>query len=170
MVAKSRRNNAMRKGLKIVLLISLMVVVAATVVLLVVVDREKEVLTAQEFYNEMDDEGYEMVDVTAQYAIHGIDKAYLAVEEDNAYQIEFYELSSVSKAESMFESNKDYFKDRAGSKRVTSSYGFGNYDIYSLTSNGDFMYLCRIDNTLLYIDVEDIYKDEVKEIIDELDY
>ena len=25
------------------------------------------------------------------------------------------------------------------------------------------MYLCRIDNTLLYIDVEDTYKDEVKE-------
>ena len=160
----------MRKGLKIVLLISLMLVVAAAVVLLVVVDREKEVLTAQEFYNEMDDEGYEMVDVTVQYAIHGIDKAYLAVEEGNAYQIEFYELASVSKAESMFKINKEYFMDQAGSKRVTSSYGFGNYNVYSLTSNGSFMYLCRVDNTLLYIDVDDSYKKEVQEIIDELGY
>lgn len=160
----------MKKGLKIVLLISLVLVIAAVVVFFVVIDKEKEYMSAKEFYDEMEDEGYVMVDITAQYAAYGIDEAYLAVKPNQEYQIEFYELSSVSKAESMFESNKDYFKDRAGSKRVTSSYGFGNYDIYSLTSNGDFMYLCRIDNTLLYIDVDDSYKKEVKEIIDELDY
>lgn len=160
----------MKKGLKIVLLISLVLVIAAVVVFFVVIDKEKEYMSAKEFYDEMEDEGYVMVDITAQYAAYGIDEAYLAVKPNQEYQIEFYELSSVSKAESMFESNKDYFKERAGSKRVTSSYGFGNYDIYSLTSNGDFMYLCRIDNTLLYIDVDDSYKNEVKEIIDELDY
>ena len=70
----------------------------------------------------------------------------------------------------MFESNKDYFKDREGSTRVTSSYSIGNYNLYSLTSNGDYMYLCRVDNTLLYIDVEDEYKDEVKDIVEELGY
>ncbi|MBE5954645.1 MAG: hypothetical protein E7257_10930 [Lachnospiraceae bacterium] len=160
----------MKKGLKIVLLISLVLLIAAVVVFFVVVDMEKKSITAGEFYDEMEEEGYVMVDVTSQYASYGIDEAYLAVKPNQEYQIEFYELSSVSKAESMFESNKDYFKDRAGSKRVTSSYGFGNYDIYSLTSNGDFMYLCRIDNTLLYIDVDDSYKKEVQEIIDELDY
>lgn len=160
----------MKKGLKIVLLISLVLVIAAVVVLFVVLDKEKASISAQQFYDEMEDEGYVMVDVTSQYASYGIDVAYLAVKPNQEYQIEFYELSSISKAENMFETNKDYFKDRAGSSRVTSSYGFGNYDIYSLTSNGDFMYLCRIDNTLLYIDVDDSYKDEVKEIIDELDY
>lgn len=160
----------MKKGLKIVILISLILIIAAVVVFFVVIDKEKESVSAKQFYDEMEDEGYVMVDITAQYAAYGIDEAYLAVKPNQEYQIEFYELSSISKAESMFESNKEYFKDRAGSKRVTSSYGFGNYDIYSLTSNGDFMYLCRIDNTLLYIDVEDTYKDEVKEIIDELDY
>ena len=160
----------MRKGLKIVLLITLLLVVAAAAVFFIVIDKEKESMTANEFCDELEDEGYVMVDVTSQYASYGIEEAYLAVKPNQEYQIEFYELSSVSKAENMFETNKEYFEDRAGSKRVTSSFGFGNYDTYSLTSNGDFMYLCRIDNTLLYIDVEDIYKDEVKEIIDELDY
>lgn len=160
----------MKKGLKIVLLISLVLVIAAVVVLFVVLDKEKAPMSAQEFYDEMEDEGYVMVDVTSQYASYGIDVAYLAVKPNQEYQIEFYELSSISKAENMFETNKEYFQDRAGSSRVTTSYGFGNYDIYSLKSNGDYMYLCRIDNTLLYIDVEDIYKDEVKEIVEELDY
>lgn len=127
-------------------------------------------MTANEFCDELEDEGYVMVDITDQYASYGIEEAYLAVKSNQEYQIEFYELSSEGKAISMFESNKEYFEGRAGSSRVTSSYGFGNYDIYSLKSNGDYMYLCRIDNTLLYIDVEDIYEDEVKEIIDELDY
>ena len=160
----------MKKGLKIVLLISLILVIAAAVVFFVVIDKEKESITAWEFYDEMEDEGYVLVDITEQYAAYGINEAYLAAKPDGSYQIEFYVLASESKAISMFESNKDYFQDRAGSKRVTSSYGFGNYDIYSLTSEGDFMYLCRIDNTLLYIDVDDSYKKEVKEIIDELDY
>ena len=96
------------------------------------------------------------MDVTSQYYSYGIDEAY--------------ELNSISKTENMFETNKDYFEGRAGSSRITSSYGLGDYDVYSLTSNGDYMYLCRIDNTLLYIDVDDRYKEEVKEIIDELDY
>lgn len=160
----------MKKGLKIVLLLSLVLVIAAAVVFFVVVDMEKEYMSAKQFYYEMEDEGYVMVDITAQYEAYGIDEAYLAVKPNQAYQIEFYELSSISKAESMFESNKDFFEDRAGSTRVRSSFGFSNYDTYSLTSNGDFMYLCRIDNTLLYIDVDDRYKEEVKEIIDELEY
>lgn len=160
----------MKKGLKIVLLIILLLVIAAAVVFLVVIDKEKESMTAGEFYDEMEDEGYVLVDVTSQYASYGIDEAYLAVEPNNEYQIEFYELSNESKAISMFESNKEYFEDRAGSTRSKTSYGIGNYDVYSLTSNGDFMYLCRVDNTLLYVDVDDRYKDEVREIIDELDY
>ncbi|MBE5932364.1 MAG: hypothetical protein E7263_02950 [Lachnospiraceae bacterium] len=160
----------MKKGLKIVLLICLVIVAAASVILLFVIDREKESMTANEFCDEMEDEGYILVDVTSQYEAYGIDEAYIAVEQNQEYQIEFYELPSVSRAENMFATNKQNFKDRAGSSRVTSSYGFGNYDVYSLQSNGDFMYLCRVDNTLLYIDVDDSYKNEVREIIDELDY
>ena len=160
----------MNKGLKIFIIVVSLLLVSAVVIVFLVLGKGKESITASEFYDEMNDEGLMVIDVTDQYASYGIDEAYIAVESNQEYQIEFYELSSVSKAENMIETNNEYFKDRAGSKRVTSSYGFGNYDIYSLTSNGDFMYLCRIDNTLLYIDVDDSYKDEVKEIIDELDY
>ncbi|MBQ8317784.1 MAG: hypothetical protein IJX85_05550 [Lachnospiraceae bacterium] len=162
----------MKRGTKIVLLISLilMIVAAVVVLVLVIAGEKKDFMTAREFYEEMEDEGYELVDVTSQYYSYGIDEAYVAVASNDRYQIEFYELNSISKAENMFETNKDYFEGRAGSSRITSSYGLGDYDVYSLTSNGDYMYLCRIDNTLLYIDVDDRYKEEVKEIIDELDY
>lgn len=144
--------------------------ILAVVLILRNFDKEKESITAREFASMMDDEDYEIVNVTSQYESYGIDEAYLAVESNQDYQMEFYELSSESKAKSMFESNKEYFEDRAGSSKITSSYSFGNYNVYSLTSNGDYMYICRIDNTLLYIDVDDEYKDEVKDIVEELGY
>lgn len=134
------------------------------------IDFKKEAIKAREFASIMDDENYEIIDVTAQYESYGIDEAYVAIEENRDYQIEFYELSSESKAKNMFETNKDYFEDGAGNSKITSSYSIGNYNIYSLTSNGNYQYLCRVDNTLLYIYVEDEYKDEVKDIVEELGY
>ena len=161
-----------QKVVIIVLIISLLMAVGILAVVLIVknIDFEKDAIKAREFASLMEDENYDVADVTSQYEAYGIDEAYIAIEYDQDYQIEFYELSSDSKAKSMFESNKDYFEDRAGSSKVTTSYSIGNYNLYSLTSNGDYMYLCRVDNTLLYIDVEDEYKDEVKDIVEELGY
>lgn len=161
-----------QKVVIIVLIISLLMAVGILAVVLIVknIDFEKDAIKAREFASLMEDENYDVADVTSQYEAYGIDEAYIAIESDQDYQIEFYELSSDSKAKSMFESNKDYFEDRAGSSKVTTSYSIGNYNLYSLTSNGDYMYLCRVDNTLLYIDVEDEYKDEVKDIVEELGY
>ncbi len=161
-----------QKVVIIVLIISLLMAVGVLAVVLIVknIDFEKDAIKAREFASLMEDENYDIVDVTSQYEAYGIDEAYIAIDSDQDYQIEFYELSSESKAKSMFESNKDYFKDREGSTKVTTSYSIGNYNIYSLTSNGDYMYLCRVDNTLLYIDVDDKYKDEVKDIVENLGY
>lgn len=163
----------MKKKVAIVVLICSLFLSAGIIAVVLFVkniDFKKEAIKAREFASIMDDENYEIIDVTAQYESYGIDEAYVAIEENRDYQIEFYELSSESKAKNMFETNKDYFEDGAGNSKITSSYSIGNYNIYSLTSNGNYQYLCRVDNTLLYIDVEDEYKDEVKDIIEELGY
>lgn len=163
----------MKQKIIIIVLVFLLLMalgILAVVLIFKNIDFEKESIKAREFASLMEDENYEIVDITSQYEAYGVDEAYIAVDSDQDYQIEFYELSSESKAKSMFESNKDYFEDGAGSSKVTSSYSVGNYNLYSLTSNGDYMYLCRVDNTLLYIDVEDEYKDEVKDIVEELGY
>ncbi|MBE5947349.1 MAG: hypothetical protein E7259_10510 [Lachnospiraceae bacterium] len=163
----------MKKKVAIVVLICSLFLSAGIIAVVLFVkniDFKKEAVKAREFASIMDDENYEIIDVTAQYESYGIDEAYVAIEENRDYQIEFYELSSESKAKNMFETNKDYFEDGAGNSKITSSYSIGNYNIYSLTSNGNYQYLCRVDNTLLYIDVEDEYKDEVKDIVEELGY
>ena len=45
-----------------------------------------------------------------------------------------------------------------------------NYETYELISNGYYMYVSRIDNTLIYAYNKIEYEKEVKQIIKELKY
>ena len=57
-----------------------------------------------------------------------------------------------------------------GNGATESSANIGNYSTYGLTSNGYYMYVSRVDNTLLYAKVSTTYKDAVKSIIKDLGY
>ena len=54
------------------------------------------------------------------------------------------------------------------SKEVSNS--SGNFTTYSLTDNGYYIYLCKVDDTLLYTRVKEEYKEEVDKFIQELGY
>lgn len=70
----------------------------------------------------------------------------------------------------MFNTNRSTFESYKGNSSSESSSSMGNYSSYTLTSNGYYMHLCRVDNTLLYVKVNDTYKDSVKKLIKELGY
>ena len=53
---------------------------------------------------------------------------------------------------------------------ASATVSMNNYATYSLTTNGKYKYLSRIDNTLVYIDVDESYKDIVKDIMKEIGY
>ena len=43
-------------------------------------------------------------------------------------------------------------------------------NMFSNVTNGKYKYLSRIDNTLVYVDVDESYKDIVKDIMKEIGY
>ena len=45
-----------------------------------------------------------------------------------------------------------------------------NYSKYTLSSDGKYMIVSRINNTVVYLDVDSSYKDEIKTILNELGY
>ena len=45
-----------------------------------------------------------------------------------------------------------------------------NYEKYTLVVDGKYKLLSRVENTVLYLNIDDVYKDEVKKIVDELKY
>ena len=98
-----------------------------------------------------------------------INEATVAASDDK-WQVDFYVLDDSTQAKDMFNNNKSIFESYKGKNSLESSTALGNYENYSLTSSGYYMYICRVDNTLVYASVIDSYKDEVKEFIEKLGY
>ncbi|MBP3799703.1 MAG: hypothetical protein ILA19_01850 [Bacilli bacterium] len=139
--------------------------------IIVVTGCSKKVITAENFKNTMDSKGYNVVDVTDQFASQGtMKKGYVALQKESKYQVEFFELETEVAAESMFETNKKRFEEMKGSSSAETSVDGSNYSKYTLSTGGKFKVVTRVENTLLYLDVDKEYKDEVGTIIDNLGY
>ena len=97
-------------------------------------------------------------------------QVYIAISSDSTYQIEFYELSDSDYASSFFNNNKKTFEDSKSSGSAETSVSAGNNAKYTLTTNGKFKVVSRIDNTVIYLNVDDDYKSSVKDVLKDLGY
>lgn len=159
----------MKKALIIIGIIVAILVVVGLIVLNSL-NVEKEPLTADMFLARMQSKGYTMTDTTVQFSQYGdlMKKSYAA--QKSGYQIEFYELSTEENAISMYNTNKAKFESQKTNASSSATASMNNYATYALTTNGKYKYVSRIDNTLIYIDVAETYKDTVKDIVKELGY
>lgn len=160
-----------KKALVIILIVVLILaaVIAAGVFLVAkFVNVEKEALTAKEFISIMEDEDYLVGEVTDQFedADIEVEEAYVAVGDD--YQIEFYTFEDEENAEMFFKVNKAKFDEDSASSKV--SLNGKNFTSFSITADGEYRFVERVDETVIYLDVDEEYKDEVKEIIEKLGY
>ena len=157
---------------KALIIIGIIVIVLVGIVLVVfnTLNKEKTPISANTFNTTMESKGYIMTDTTSQFAQYGnyMSKSYAA--QKTGYQIEFYELSSEENAISMYNTNKTKFESQKSNASASATASMNNYATHSLTTNGKYKYLSRIDNTLVYIDVDESYKDVVKDIMKEIGY
>ena len=157
---------------KALIIIGIIVIVLVGIILVVfnTLNKEKTPISANTFNTTMESKGYIMTDTTSQFAQYGnyMSKSYAA--QKTGYQIEFYELSSEENAISMYNTNKTKFESQKSNASASATASMNNYATYSLTTNGKYKYLSRIDNTLVYIDVDESYKDVVKDIMKEIGY
>ena len=130
---------------------------------------KKTVITTSEFISKAEKAGYQTTDITAQYSSYEYIKEATIAKNDN-YQVEFYVLDGEDKAKGMFDTNKTDFENSKGSSSSYSTVNLANYSTYALTSAGKYMYLARVENTLIYIKVDEKYKDSVKGFVKDLGY
>lgn len=155
----------------IIAIIAVVIVVAIVGVIFVNLNKEKTSITASSFYTTMSQKGYSVQDANSQFSEYDyIKQVYIAASKDYSYQIEFYELLDDSYATSFYNNNKSIFESSKGNASTETSVGLKNYSKYTLSSNGKYMVVSRIDNTVIYVKVDDNYKDTVKAILDELGY
>ena len=160
----------MKKGLIFVLVIVAVIVIGVGI-LIASLNKEKVAITPNTYKTTMESKGYVVSDVTSQFAQYGdyISKGYVA-QKGTDYQIEFYELSNLDNATNFYNTNKTKFELQKGNASGSYTASMKNYSIYSITTNGKYKYVSRVDNTVIYIDVDEKYQDDVKSVIKELGY
>ena len=159
----------MKKGL-IIIGIIVVVLVGIGLITFNALNKEKTPISASTFNTTMESKGYVMTNTTSQFAQYPNYMSESYVAQKTGYQIEFYELTSEENAISMYNTNKTKFESQKTNASASATASMNNYSTYSLTTNGKYKYLSRINNTLVYVDVDESYKDIVKDIMKEIGY
>ncbi len=128
----------------------------------------KTVLSADEFAEKMEAEGFEVADVTDQFEAGSVETVLIAFNDD--YQLEFYVLESDARASEAFAGNKEYFESISSNSNAEVENAIGNYEYYSRTTSDGYYVVSRVDNTFLYIEEEADEKDAIVEYLKLLGY
>lgn len=146
-------------------------VFAIAAVLLLTGCTNKTAISETDFKSKMEEKNFVVQDATYQFENYEyVKKALLAQKEDYSYQIEFYILDTITNAESFFETNKDIFEESKSNGSTETSVSLGNNDKYTLSTDGQYKLISRIDNTMIYLNVAEENREEVKELVEELGY
>lgn len=164
----------MKKSTKIILAVVAVIVVAiiAVVIIFAVLNKEKTPITLETFINMMQSKEYVTVDAKTQFAAYDyIEQVFIAAPGDYKYQIEFYKLSDETNAANFYSNNKSIFESsKTGSVQAETNVSGKNYSKYTLSTNGKYCVVSRIGDTVIYLNVDDQYRDTIKDILKELGY
>lgn len=168
---KERGIVSMKKTIITVVIVIIAIILIGVGVLLINLNKEKESITASEFYEYATKKGYSVYDVNKQFSEYDyIKQVYVAAGKDLKYQIEFYEIQDDEYATKFYNYNKSIFESSKGNSSAETNVGMKNYSKYTLSTNGKYMVVSRINNTVIYVEVDDNYKDTIKSILKELGY
>lgn len=130
----------------------------------------KTALSGEDFDKICKENGLEVTNNSSEYEDdNSFKEAYVAKSKDN-WEVNYYILNNVTEAETMYSETKGKFEDTIGSSNINTNVTMGNYSTYTLTTNGHYMVVSRVDNTLLIIDVKESYKDDIKAFVKVLGY
>lgn len=132
---------------------------------------EKTPVSTESFLSAMKGIGFEAHDIKEQYAdADHVLEAYVCTNPKAEFQIEFYCFNSENAAKSIFAGNKKIAEDNAEDKSSYSSVVIGNYGKFRQTSNGEYIVISQIADTLIYIKAPEENKVVVNNILDGIGY
>lgn len=132
----------------------------------------KKSITANDFKTYMEKSGYYILDSTSQYKdSFTLKQGYIAINANRTYQIEFIEFNTIDEASKIYDINKNIMEGKKGQSISgyvdTTGENFSNYRV---VTNGRYRVLSRINNTLIYVDEDQAYMNEINKIIKRLRY
>jgi len=141
------------------------------VLLLTACGANKEAIDEDDFISIMTDMKFKIVNVEEQFNQYKyFEEAIVAIQENNNYQIEFYELENDGYAKSFYETNKEIFEQSKTDTSIKTNVDLTDSSKYTLTTDKEYKVLSRIEDTVIYLNVSKTYKDEVNNILKKLGY
>ena len=128
----------------------------------------KKPITAEKFKSKMTQKGYQIYDISGEYAGKGA-KAVLIAKKDG-YQIEFYVTENKDYAVGSYNLNEEKLEKTKGNNMVETQKSVGNVSKYTLKGNSRYKVVSRVGNTFIYVNVPGSKTEEVKGVLKELGY
>ena len=130
----------------------------------------KTAITTDIFTEKAKENGLLITDAISQFKDATFIKNATIAQSVDGWQIEFYILEDENYASSMFEKNKLTFESEKTNTSIEKRINGKSNNRYELTTNNSYMYLSRIDNTLLYMKSDISNKDNIKSFVKILNY
>ena len=92
------------------------------------------------------------------------------VENKDGWRVEYYIIVNKEEAIAMYNLNKTTFEENKSGIYAESTVDVSNYSTYALETDGKYMYIARVDNTMIYLKVDQKYKNDAKDFIKKLGY
>ena len=103
------------------------------------------------------EKGYILYDVTEQYVnAPQVREATIAAPSDRAFRIEFYIITDKDSAKELFQSQSEVMEGAKGDSWSGNVSNGANYAKRTVVTEGKYMMLCYIENTMLYVPMTDI--------------
>lgn len=146
-------------------------VLSILVVLLSACSLNKEAIDVDKFKEKMRDKDYYVVNSKEQFSEYDyIIDSYIAINSDKTYQIEFYKLLDIDNSLAFYNYNKDIFDASRTSNSTYTDINLSNNNKYTLSTEDSYKVLSRIDDTVIYVNTDIKYKDEINSILKNLGY
>ena len=157
---------------------SVMIIIAVVVIVLIVggilffmLSPKKKAVTEEKFIEIAKEKGYNIGEVQKETLNNtNVTSAKIAVSSDYRYLVEFYILNSSETASSFFSECKSNLENSKEEGTIPTEESSKEYEKYTLKSNGKYMYLVRVNNTIVQLNVNEQDEKAVTEFVNALGY
>lgn len=153
--------NMKKKLLLVILLITTIFITGCTT---------KESLEASNFKKIMEKKGFSVADQTSNVISQNsaVEISYNAETSDKRYSIEYYAFDGEVSAQGFYA--KKQAELGATGSQATTELNVGNYSKYTMIYNGKFAAISRVSNTVVYVNADNNYAEEIKTLLKEIGY
>lgn len=127
----------------------------------------KEALNSESFQEALKLKSFTIVDET--YSVsdkEAIVAYYVATHPQDTYDLNFYVFKDESAALAFYASERDRF----GGQGSYNELNVGNFSKYTQICNGKYGIVSRVGSTVLYANVDSLYRNEVNTLLKEIGY